>query len=57
MDDSNITISSLTSELDDLTLIHVQSGLLITYNNCRTEEGFLIEESRLLNYVPLPATK
>ena len=57
MDDSNITISSLTSELDDLTLMHVQSGLLITDNNCRTEEGFLIEESRLLNYVPLPATK
>jgi hypothetical protein len=57
MDDSNITISSLTSEPDDLTLIHAQSGLPITYNNRRTEEGFLIKESRLPNYVPLPATK
>jgi hypothetical protein len=57
MDPSDITISSLTSEPDDLTVIHAQSGLLTTHETRRTQEGFLIDQTKLPNYTPLPASK
>jgi hypothetical protein len=56
MDSKQLTISSLTSEPDDLTFIHAQSDLPTIHETHRTQEGFLIEPSRLPNCVPLPAT-
>jgi len=57
MESSDIITSSLTSEPDDLTFIHAQSGLPTTHETRRTPDGFLIEPSRLPNCVPLPASK
>jgi hypothetical protein len=38
MDSEQLTISSLISELDDLTFVHAQSGLPITHDTRRTQE-------------------
>lgn len=57
MDLSNITISSLTSEPEDLTVIHAQSGLPTEHNSRHTDDGFWIDPKRLPNCVPLPVTK
>jgi hypothetical protein len=54
---TDITISSLTSEPDDLTLLHAESGLPTAHQMRRTTEGFLIEASRLPSCIPLPASK
>jgi hypothetical protein len=40
MDLSNITISSLTSEPEDLTIIYAQSGLPTEHNSRYTDDGF-----------------
>ena len=53
---STITTSDLTSEPEDLTVIHEQSGLPGAHETRRTQDGFLIESSRLPNYIPLPTT-
>jgi hypothetical protein len=64
MDPSDITISSLNSEPsslnsepNDLTLLYARSDLPTTHETRRTQEGVLIEQSRLPNCVPLPTTK
>jgi hypothetical protein len=57
MDLSNITISSLTSEPEDLTVIRAQSGLPTEHNSRHTDDGFWIDPKRLPNCVPLPVTK
>jgi hypothetical protein len=57
MDQSDVTISSLTSEPDDLTLVHAQSGLPTTHKTRRTQEGFLIDQKRHPGCTPLPASK
>ena len=57
MDLSNITISSLTSEPEDLTVIHAQSGLPTEHQSRRTPGGFLIRGDRLPNCIPLPGNK
>ena len=51
------TESSFSTEPDNLTALHKESGLLTTHYSCRTESNFLIGASRLLNCVPLPARK
>jgi hypothetical protein len=56
MNSDALTISSLTTEPDDLTALHQNSDLQVAYDSRRTETGFLIKASRLPNYVPLPAT-
>jgi hypothetical protein len=35
--------SAFTSELDDLTIVHIQSDLTTSYDSHRTEEGFLVD--------------
>jgi hypothetical protein len=57
MASEDCTVSSLTSELDNLTELHQLSGLLTTHHSRRTEDGFLIRGDRLPNCVPLPASK
>jgi hypothetical protein len=57
MDSEHLTVSSLASEPDDLTFINAQYGLLTTHDTRRTQEGFLIEQSKLPGCVLLPATK
>ena len=57
MDLNDITISSLTSELEDLTVIYAQSGLPTEHDSRHTDNGFWIDLKRLTNYVPLPVTK
>jgi hypothetical protein len=57
MDLSNITISSLTTEPEDLTVIHVQSSLPTEHNSYHTDDGFWIDLKRLPNCVLLLVTK
>jgi hypothetical protein len=57
MDLSNITISSLTTELEDLTIIHAQSSLPTEHNSRHIDDGFWIDLKRLPNCVLLPVTK
>jgi hypothetical protein len=57
MESCDITISSLTSEPDDLTLIHAQSGLDTAHDSRHTDTGFRIDPVRLPNCVVLPASK
>ena len=56
MDPSDVTISSLTSEPEDLTVMHTQSGLPTKHTIRRTTDGFLIEANRLPYCIPLPAS-
>jgi hypothetical protein len=56
MDPSDVTISSLTSEPEDLTVMHTQSGLPTEHTTRRTTDGFLIEANRLPHCVLLPAS-
>ena len=51
------TESSFSTEPDNLTALHKESGLLTTHYSCRTESNFLIGASRLPNCVPLPTNK
>ena len=57
MDDDNLTISSLTTELDNLIELHRLSRLPITHDLRQLKSGFLIRADRLPNYVPLPGSK
>jgi hypothetical protein len=57
MDPSDITISSLASESDALTVLHAESGLPTEHHSRRTEEGFLIAASKLPNSILLPTVK
>jgi hypothetical protein len=54
---SDITISSLTSESDDLTVLRAESGLPTEQHSRRTEEGFSIDASKLPNRVLLLAVE
>jgi len=51
------TESSFTLEPNNMTEIHRDSNLEIMHNSRRTDSGFLIEEHRLPNCVPLVAPK
>ena len=57
MDLSDITNSSLTSEPEDLTVIHAQSGLPTAHDSRHTDAGFWIDLKRLPNCVVLPTAK
>lgn len=57
MDFEDVTVSSFTTEPENLTEIHQSSGLPIEHHSRRTEAGFVIKASRLPNCVPLPACK
>jgi hypothetical protein len=57
MDLEESTVSSLTTEPDDLTALHDLSGLQTAHYSRSTEGGFIIRASRLPNCVPLPASK
>jgi hypothetical protein len=48
------TDSSLTTEPDNLTLLHQQSGLPTNHTSRRTQGGFLVGGPRLLNFIPTP---
>jgi hypothetical protein len=56
MDLELLTVSSLTTEPDNLTALHQNSGLQTTHESRRTETGFLIREDRLPRCVTLPAS-
>jgi hypothetical protein len=47
MDLELLTVSSLTTEPDNLTALHQNSGLQTTHESRRTDTGFLIREDRL----------
>jgi hypothetical protein len=51
------TVSSLTTELDNLTELHQISGLPTEHYSRRTPSGFLIQADRLPKCIPLPALK
>lgn len=57
MDNDNLTISSLTTEPDNLIELYRLSGLPTTHDSRRLESGFLIRADRLPNCVPLPGSK
>jgi hypothetical protein len=56
MDPELLTVSSLTTEPDNLTALHQNSGLQTTHESRRTDTGFLIREDRLPRCVTLPAS-
>jgi hypothetical protein len=56
MDLELLIVTSLTTEPDNLTALHQNSGLQTTYESRRTETGFLIREDRLPRCVTLPAS-
>jgi hypothetical protein len=57
IDLNNRTESAFTTELDNLTELHQLSSLQTAHRSRRTETGFIVRESRLLNCVVLPAEK
>ena len=57
MDLSDTINSSLTSELEDLTVIHAQSSLPTSHDSRHTDDGFWIDPKRLPNCVVLPTAK
>lgn len=57
MASEDCTMSSLTSEPDDLTALHQLSGLQTEHQSRRTKTRFLIKADRLPNCVLLPISK
>jgi hypothetical protein len=51
-----LTVSSLTTEPDNLTALYQNSGLQTTHESRRTDTGFLIREDRLPRCVTLPTS-
>jgi hypothetical protein len=56
MDLELLTVSSLTTEPDNLTALHQNSDLQTTHESRRTDTGFLIRADRLPGCVTLPAS-
>lgn len=57
MDDDQHTVSALSTEHDDLTVIFPQTGLPGTHNSRSTDEGFVVKRNRLPNCVPTPVLR
>lgn len=57
MHSEDLTVTSLTTEPDNLTALHQLSGLTTTHDSRRTAGGFLVRADRLPNCVPYPVIK